>query len=591
MRILVSNPDSIGDVVLRQPMYAALSDAGHELLLAIRSFVAPIASLVAPKARTIVLESDPYTPDFNPASDDVRRAVEAAREFAPDVYCIAPYQRTEFDELLAESLKGCRTVGMTGALFPGVIDSGLNRQSRIRLDREVPVSIDSHELEKSERLCSELLGRPVKLPDPSIRAGRSSIECARSVIGRLGVEPGKFWIACVGSNRYTAVRNWALENWAKVLSQAVARYGQKFLMIGTPDESAATEQVRNLMGPNADATENLCDSPHSLATVVGLLHHSAGYIGRDTGPMHLAAALGKPVVAVFGGGTWPRFTPRAKVGAVASVVMPCSGCDWVCHLRESYCVKRVPVEAILDAFDSIQNKELKGMRLQQLQMDPMLSARVIRESSISCRDLRRRLAAAELLQCSPPDADREAVVDQLRSELEASSRAAAELQRTHYALAELSDRLADSDHQLALAHASSDRLTQQLALMKAERDHLEAQVRSERLKAQSARRDTEKVQQQAAAERQSIWDVLNDLVIEHATLKQTADREAREAAETISQRDRDIGDYRRQLGEETAALNDVRESISFRVLVAAGRPVVALQRMLRSLLSRGEKTN
>ena len=85
--------------------------------------------------------------------------------------------------------------------------------------------------------------------------------------------------------------------------------------------------------------------------------------------------------------------------------------------------------------------------------------------------------------------------------------------------------------------------------------------------------------------------MLNDLVIEHAALKQTADQEAREAAETISQRDRDIGDYRRQLGEVTAALNDVRESISFRVLVAAGRPVVALQRMLRSLLSRGEKTN
>ena len=173
MRILVSNPDSIGDVVLRQPMYAALSDAGHELLLAIRSFVAPIASLVAPKARTILLESDPYTPDFNPASDDVRRAVEAAREFAPEVYCIAPYQRTEFDELLAESLKGCRTVGMTGALFPGVIDSGLNRQSRIRLDREVPVSIDSHELEKSERLCSELLGRNSPIP-ASAREGRVS---------------------------------------------------------------------------------------------------------------------------------------------------------------------------------------------------------------------------------------------------------------------------------------------------------------------------------------------------------------------------------------------------------------------------------
>jgi ADP-heptose:LPS heptosyltransferase len=581
----VSNPDNIGDVVLRQPMFAALSGAGHELLLAVRSFVAPIAPLVAPKARIVVLESDPYTPDFNPASDDVRRAVEAAREFAPKIYCIAPYQRTEFDELLAESLNGCCTVGMTGVLFPGVIEAGLNRQSRIRLDLEVPVSIDQHEFEKNELLCGKLLGRPVKLPDPAIRAGRSQIEPARSVIGRLGLEPGKFWIVCVGCNRYTAVKNWTPENWAKVLSHAVVRYGQKVLMVGTPDESAATEQIRNLMGPNADATENLCDAPQPLATLVGLLHHSAGYLGRDTGPMHLAAALGKPVIAVFGGGHWPRFIPRAKVGAVATVVMPCSGCDWACHLRESYCVKRVPVEAILDAFDSIQNKSLKGLRLQQLQLDPVLSARIIRESSVSCRDLRRRLAAAELPQ---------PMLAQLRSELETSSRAAAELHRTQQAMAELSDRLADSTREIALVRASADRLAQQLALMKAERDHLEGQVRSERIKAQSARRDAEKIQEQAAAERQSILDVLNDLVIEHAALKQTADqeaREAREAAEAIRQRDHAIGDYQQQLNDVTAMLKDVRESISFRVGSTAGRPVVALLRMLRSLVSRSEETH
>jgi ADP-heptose:LPS heptosyltransferase len=598
-----------------------------------RPFVAPIAPLVAPKAHTVLLESNPYARDFNPDAGDVCRVVEAAQNFAPEIYCIAPYQRTEFDELLAGCLTGCRTVGMNGILFPGVIDTGLNRQSRIRLDREVPVTVDQHELEKSEQLCSELLGEQVKLPDPVIRAERSQIERARSVIGRLGLEPGKYWTACVGCNQWTAVRNWPLENWAKVLSHAVERYGQKFLLIGTPDESAATEQIRSLMGAHADATENLCGSPQPLATAVGLLHLSAGYIGRDTGPMHLAAALGKPVIAVFGGGTWPRFIPRAKVGAVATVVMPCSGCDWLCHLGESYCVKRVPVESIRDAFDAIQNKSIKGVRMEQLPMDPMLSARIIRESSMTSRDLRRRLAAAELQTCSSRDADqtaalaqlqselggcrqeiaaisaardalaesagrlqgelaamhselarrqlefsranaeRESVLTQVRSELEAASRAGAELQRTKYAMAELSDRLLAANREIVLARASADRSTEQLALVTADRDHLEEQVRSERVKAQSARRDAEKIRKQAALERQSILDVLNDLVVEHAALKKSADQQTAEAI-------RDV----------TAQLNDVRNSISFRVMVAAGRPVVALQRKLRALVS-GGKTN
>jgi hypothetical protein len=198
------------------------------------------------------------------------------------------------------------------------------------------------------------------------------------------------------------------------------------------------------------------------------------------------------------------------------------------------------------------------VRIQQLQMDPMLSARIIRESSVTCRDLRRRLA-----------------------ELEASSRVTAGL-------------LADSNQELALARASRDRLAEQLAVVKADRDHLEAQVRSERIRAQSDKRDAEKIQKQAAAERQSILDVLNDLVIEHAALRQTEDREAqeaREAAEAIRRSEHVIGDYQRQLSDVTAALKDVRESISFRVGSTAGRPFVALLRMLRSLVSSGGKTN
>src|SRR5579871_4629686 len=103
MRLLISNPDNIGDFVLRQPMFAALTAAGHQLSLVVRSFVSPIAPLVAPEAQVISFESNPYSPAFDPNSADVRRALDAAREFAPDVFCIAPYQHTVFDELLAES--------------------------------------------------------------------------------------------------------------------------------------------------------------------------------------------------------------------------------------------------------------------------------------------------------------------------------------------------------------------------------------------------------------------------------------------------------------------------------------------------------
>ena len=47
MRILVSNPDTIGDMVLRQPFYSALLQHGHELMLIVRDSVVPLVPYVA----------------------------------------------------------------------------------------------------------------------------------------------------------------------------------------------------------------------------------------------------------------------------------------------------------------------------------------------------------------------------------------------------------------------------------------------------------------------------------------------------------------------------------------------------------------
>ena len=73
MRILASNPDTLGDLVLRQPMYRALQDAGHELTLVVRRAVEPLVRYVAPGAKTIVLPAEVY------AGDDPGRIREVSR--------------------------------------------------------------------------------------------------------------------------------------------------------------------------------------------------------------------------------------------------------------------------------------------------------------------------------------------------------------------------------------------------------------------------------------------------------------------------------------------------------------------------------
>ena len=62
MRLVASNPDAIGDMILRQPLYAALAEAGHELLLLVRANTVPVARLVVPSASLLEFPIDPHTP-------------------------------------------------------------------------------------------------------------------------------------------------------------------------------------------------------------------------------------------------------------------------------------------------------------------------------------------------------------------------------------------------------------------------------------------------------------------------------------------------------------------------------------------------
>jgi len=79
----------------------------------------------------------------------------------------------------------------------------------------------------------------------------------------------------------------------------------------------------------------------SLATdwlqIFTLIAQSRAVLGNDTGLLHAAAALQRPVVGVFGGGTWPRFIP-AGPGAVVVNPLPCFGCQWDCAFGDAPCI-------------------------------------------------------------------------------------------------------------------------------------------------------------------------------------------------------------------------------------------------------------
>lgn len=105
---------------------------------------------------------------------------------------------------------------------------------------------------------------------------------------------GRYICASVGTK--LAAKDWGRENWATfagIVSKIHPQLG--LVLVGAPDEFACSEAVRQAwIGPSI----NLCGkcSPRVSAAI---FERAAMFIGHDSGPMHLATAVGIPVVAIF----------------------------------------------------------------------------------------------------------------------------------------------------------------------------------------------------------------------------------------------------------------------------------------------------
>jgi ADP-heptose:LPS heptosyltransferase len=385
MRIAISNPDSIGDFVLRQPMLSALADHGHELLLIVREFVAPLARLAEPGASMVALRPSPYVDPYHLEDEESRLALEKVKDFQPDLLVAAAYQITRQEEVVQQALEGVETIAFNGNLFL----PGSYRQTTLRRDRTVAVSRDEPELSKNELLCGAILGERSALAAPVLRLGEEDRRGAAEYLERLGWKAGEFAVVCAGTSEANRTRDWNPSEWPVLLRGLVEEEGLKVLFAGTHDEAPAIERVRDGMGPARDQTHSLAGDPVDLGVLAAMLEMGKIYVGRDTGPMHMAAAVGLPVVSLFGGGHWPRFVPAAKAGSVLTVGVPCVGCDWRCPLEQSHCVKRIPRGKVREAVSAALDGGEGGFRVEVLQPTESALAKMCREAVLNARETGR----------------------------------------------------------------------------------------------------------------------------------------------------------------------------------------------------------
>jgi heptosyltransferase-2 len=161
-----------------------------------------------------------------------------------------------------------------------------------------------------------------------------------------------------GAGAYSRARIWPVERFAEVARGLIAEHDAHVIIVGGPDEIDSANVLERLV--DSPAVHNMAGKT-SVHETAALIERCSLFVGNDSGPMHIAAAVGTPVVAIFGPSNkeaWAPYTPpgTASPHTVVARDLPCMPCFYRGHslgLREGCgprpCLTRLPASRVLAA--------------------------------------------------------------------------------------------------------------------------------------------------------------------------------------------------------------------------------------------------
>ncbi len=162
-------------------------------------------------------------------------------------------------------------------------------------------------------------------------------------------------IAVINPGAGFPTKLWKLDRFAKLADRIAREQGLNILLAWGPGEKPMAEQIAGLM------TENSWIAPNTtIQESIALFGHTALMISCDSGPLHLAAAMGIPTVSIFGPTDPVRNGPYGSNHQVVWKEQPCSFC-WkkTCAIETHDCMEQVEVEDVFQAVKTSVSKFIK----------------------------------------------------------------------------------------------------------------------------------------------------------------------------------------------------------------------------------------
>src|SRR5262249_45030048 len=158
----------------------------------------------------------------------------------------------------------------------------------------IPAKNPGHQVRYYLDLVRELSSGSI--PSIEIHATTEEKADARRLLASEGIRQDEQFLVLNPGAAYGTAKRWGEERFAETAEQLSHELHLRVAVIGSEAEMDAAEKIRaNMKRPAA-----LLTGKTTLEILIGVLSEASLMITNDSGPMHIAAALGTPTIAVFG---------------------------------------------------------------------------------------------------------------------------------------------------------------------------------------------------------------------------------------------------------------------------------------------------
>ena len=332
MNILIVGPSWVGDMAMAQTLFVCLKQRHPDCQI----------DVLAPEWSRPILERMP----------EVRQALSfpvghgvldmATRR------TIAASLRGQYQQaiLLPNSLKS--------ALVP--FFAGIPKRTGWRGEMRFGLLNDMRKLDKQryplmiERFMALAFEPGAELPQPYPKPSLRIVEETRdAALARFGLSLDRPVLALCPGAEFGESKRWPAEHFAKV-AEVKIREGWQVWLFGSKNDHAVGEEILQQLIPGLREEALNLAGDTSLAEAIDLLSCAEAVVSNDSGLMHVAAALGRPLVSVYGS-TSPAFTPPlSEQVEVVRLGLDCSPCfERPCRFGHNNCMRELKPRPVIEA--------------------------------------------------------------------------------------------------------------------------------------------------------------------------------------------------------------------------------------------------